>query len=94
MALVSTLPLTEMSTRNLPGGKGLPARKSDNLTAMSQLFTSCGRLDVSQSYGPPRLVSAIALRFLPSFEVLVTFGQKPRSLFCLFVCIYCNIDKE
>jgi hypothetical protein len=28
----STQPLTEMSTRNLPGGNGLPARKVD-LTA-------------------------------------------------------------
>jgi hypothetical protein len=27
----STQPLTEMSIRNLPGGKGLPARKADNL---------------------------------------------------------------
>jgi hypothetical protein len=25
-------PLTEMSARNLPGGKGRPARKADNLT--------------------------------------------------------------
>jgi hypothetical protein len=33
MALRSTQPLTEMSTRNLPGGKGRPARKADNLTA-------------------------------------------------------------
>jgi hypothetical protein len=33
MALGSTQPLTEMSTRNLPGGKGRPARKADNLTA-------------------------------------------------------------
>jgi hypothetical protein len=31
MALVSTQPLTEMSTRNLPGGKGRPARRADNL---------------------------------------------------------------
>jgi hypothetical protein len=31
-----TLPLTEISTRNLPGGKGRPARKADNLTAMSE----------------------------------------------------------
>jgi hypothetical protein len=30
----STQPLTEMSTRNLPGGKGQPARKADNLTAI------------------------------------------------------------
>jgi hypothetical protein len=32
MALGSTQPLTEMSTRNLPGSKGRPARKADNLT--------------------------------------------------------------
>jgi hypothetical protein len=34
MALGSTQPLTEMSTRNLPGGKGRSARKADNLTAI------------------------------------------------------------
>jgi hypothetical protein len=34
MALRSTQPLTEMCTRNLPGGKGRPARKADNLTAI------------------------------------------------------------
>jgi hypothetical protein len=36
MALGSTQPLTEMGTRNLPGGKGRPARKSDNLTAICE----------------------------------------------------------
>jgi hypothetical protein len=34
MALGLTQPLTEMSTRNLPGRKGGPARKADNLTAI------------------------------------------------------------
>jgi hypothetical protein len=34
MALESTQPLTEMSTRNLPGGKKRPAREADNLTAV------------------------------------------------------------
>jgi hypothetical protein len=29
MILGSTQPLTEISTRNLPGGKGQPARKAD-----------------------------------------------------------------
>jgi hypothetical protein len=29
MALEPTEPLTEMSTRNLPGGKGRPTRKAD-----------------------------------------------------------------
>jgi hypothetical protein len=34
LALGLTQPLTEMSTRNLPGGKGRPARRADNLTAI------------------------------------------------------------
>jgi hypothetical protein len=34
MTLGSTQPLTEMSTRNIPGGKGRPARKADNLAAI------------------------------------------------------------
>jgi hypothetical protein len=34
MALGSIQPLTEMNTRNLPTGKGLPAGKDDNLIAI------------------------------------------------------------
>jgi hypothetical protein len=34
VALGSTQPLTEMSTRNISGGKGRPARKADSLTAI------------------------------------------------------------
>jgi hypothetical protein len=34
MALGSTQRLTEMSTRNIPGGEGRPAYKADNLTAI------------------------------------------------------------
>jgi hypothetical protein len=37
MALGSTQSLTEMSTRNLPGDKGRPARKADNLTVICEL---------------------------------------------------------
>jgi hypothetical protein len=36
MALWSTQPLTETNTRNLPGGKGRPARKADNLIAICE----------------------------------------------------------
>jgi hypothetical protein len=36
MALGITQPLTEMSTRNLPGDKALPMRKADNLTAICE----------------------------------------------------------
>jgi hypothetical protein len=36
MALRSTQPLTEMSTKNLPGCEEWPARKAENLTAISE----------------------------------------------------------
>jgi hypothetical protein len=36
MALGSIRPLTEMSTRNLPGGKWRPARKAGNLTTICE----------------------------------------------------------
>jgi hypothetical protein len=36
MALESTQLLTEMITRNLPGGKGRPARKADNHTSICE----------------------------------------------------------
>jgi hypothetical protein len=36
MALGSTQPLTEMSIRNFPGGKGRQARKADSLTAICE----------------------------------------------------------
>jgi hypothetical protein len=36
MALELIQFLTEMNTRNLPGGKGRPERKADNLTAICE----------------------------------------------------------
>jgi hypothetical protein len=36
MALGLTQLLTEMSTKNLPGGKGQPARKADNLITICE----------------------------------------------------------
>jgi hypothetical protein len=36
MALGSTQPLTEMSARNLTEGRGRPAHKADNLTAICE----------------------------------------------------------
>jgi hypothetical protein len=36
MGLGSTQPLTEISTRNISGGNGQPARKADNLTAICE----------------------------------------------------------
>jgi hypothetical protein len=50
MALGSTQPLIEMSPRNLPGAKGRPARKADNLTAICEPI-------VYKMWGPRRLTS-------------------------------------
>jgi hypothetical protein len=64
MALGSTQPLTEMSTRNLPGGKGRPVRKADNLI----VYTKCGSLDVSQPYVASRPVKGIDLPYPVNWE--------------------------
>jgi hypothetical protein len=49
MALGSTQPLTEMSTRNLPGGKKRPVRRANNLAAIYEPNVwKCGSLNFSQ----------------------------------------------
>jgi hypothetical protein len=54
MALGSTQPLTEGSTRYLPGGKKQLAHRADNLAAIYELNVwKCGCLNPSQPYGPP-----------------------------------------
>jgi hypothetical protein len=49
MALGSTKPLTEMSTRNLPGGKKRQARRADNLASIREPNVwKFGTLNLSQ----------------------------------------------
>jgi hypothetical protein len=43
MALESTQRVTEKSTKDLPGSKGRPARRAENLTAICEtIFYKCG----------------------------------------------------
>jgi hypothetical protein len=49
MTLVSTQPLREMSTTNIPGGKGRPARKAD--------FTAICEPTVYKMWAPRRLTT-------------------------------------
>jgi hypothetical protein len=51
MALGSTQPLTEMSSRNLPGGKGWQAHKADNPTTICEP-TVYKNVEASMSHNP------------------------------------------
>jgi hypothetical protein len=70
------LSLTEMSTRG-GGGKGRPARKADNLTAIcSRLSRICRGLGVSQPYyRPSRPVTGIVL----SLYLIMLLSTKPED---------------
>jgi hypothetical protein len=74
MALGSTQPVTEMSTRNVPGGKERSARKADNLTAICEPI-------VYKMWEPRRLTTlwAFTACYRDSFTCIFLFSHSFRD---------------
>jgi hypothetical protein len=81
MALGSTQPLTEMSTRNFPGGKGRPARKADNLTALCEPITQ-------KMWKPRRLTTLWASQPVTGIALPLSLPLVVSRISCSALCVF------
>jgi hypothetical protein len=86
IALGLTQPLTEMSTRNLPGERGEPQVRLTTLPPpVTRLSRKCGSLNISQPFGPPWPVTGIALPFFTFTEILHSQYKHKTVAFCIYM---------
>jgi hypothetical protein len=81
MVLGSTQPLAEMSSRNLRGVKGRPARRADNLTTICEQL-SRQNVGASTSHKPMDLHGQLQGSFQLLFLVLLAESVIPATSAC------------
>ena len=75
MALGSTEPLTEMSTRNILGGKGGRCVRLTTLLQSCAVVTRSGNLNFLESSGPLQVCNGTALHFFTLRYSICAFGS-------------------
>ena len=88
MALGSTQPLTEMSTRSISWGQRRPVRKADNLPPSSAVVTKSGNLNFLEPSGPVQACNGAALPFYLSRDLSVLFSVLRSGLPLIFRVFY------
>jgi hypothetical protein len=87
MALGSTQPLAEMSTRNISWGLRQPVHRADNLTTFILLIVlKSGTLNFLEHSGPVKACNGIALPLPFIFNIVVTFSSRSYHMLQTLIC--------